>query len=71
MSGSCLSMEKAHYICPICKSIDIVADASARWDSSLQEFVLTDVMDRMSCENCGHESNHEFECKEVDLALLS
>ena len=53
-------MEKVLLRCPKCHSSKIVADASATWHTASQKFILTGVMDHMSCEDCGHDSDHGF-----------
>jgi predicted nucleic-acid-binding Zn-ribbon protein len=50
------------YRCPKCRSASVCHDASAIWDASLQRFVLVDVNDHCSCNDCGHadDSGHSF-----------
>jgi hypothetical protein len=41
--------------CPNCGSDDICADAAARWDVDAQDWVLTHVMDEVTCQACDYE----------------
>ena len=44
-------------VCKTCGSDDIVKDAWAKWDYSLQQWVLLQAFDNVWCEKCEGETN--------------
>jgi hypothetical protein len=50
-------MDKITYKCPSCGSEEISAESSARWDKAQQTWVMSDVHDAITCQDCGHDSN--------------
>ena len=44
-------------VCKTCGSDDVVKDAWANWDYSLQQWVLSQTFDSAWCEKCEDETN--------------
>jgi len=51
-------------LCPHCGSDDITRDACAVWDGT--RWVLLDLFDDMSCNNCGRDFDDAKEIDNVD-----
>ena len=48
------------YRCPLCRSFDVVWDATAVWDPTMQQYALANVMDKgHACNDCGEEITPE------------
>ena len=45
-------------ICRKCGSDDVACDASARWDVTAQKWVMSGVMDDVTCEACGYDTSN-------------
>lgn len=46
---------KITMICESCGSLDVTADACARWDDDAQDWIATSVYDNTDCQSCGGE----------------
>ena len=42
-------------VCPKCGSDNVVADATARWNSENQQWEVSSVFEQGGCDECGHE----------------
>jgi predicted RNA-binding Zn-ribbon protein involved in translation (DUF1610 family) len=47
-------------VCPACGSLDVAANAAARFDAAAGAWTLSGVHDAMTCQACGHEADHGF-----------
>ena len=52
-------MTKITHRCPSCGSDDVCAEASAKWDNDKQEWIMSDVHDMITCQECGYDANVE------------
>lgn len=51
---------KETWFCSVCGSLNIVHDATARWDPDTEEFELIDVCDGDYCEDCERQKTGMF-----------
>lgn len=51
--------------CPKCGSHELAIDAVAKWDIEAQAWLLEGVYDDITCQQCGYESNMDFDYRDV------
>ena len=48
-------------VCDECESDEVLADASAEWDSEQREWVLASTYDNMTCQDCNDDCHIKWE----------
>lgn len=64
-------VRRVNYICPECGSSDVLLDAWAEWDATLQDWVLHDTLTHAYCRRCDGETRLQEVVLESALARLS
>lgn len=55
-------MRKITHKCPKCGGVDLVMDATARWNDDFQKWEFSNTTDYVTCQDCSYEHYHnDFE----------